>query len=213
MILINSTDLSDASSISSERMEMFLPTLDFEDWSMNESVSLGEITTQSSSTSSPFNSRPATPSSNTHLSAMERWEDLSATYLEAVQRVRQIEDEMFGLRCRALHSCVDTTNEGRFTETQPQHEPKQLIACNRPGQNQKIPDARYGQHNSPDFLQGSHRLNLDLNETVELSVISLDTLDGKKTMISLSVQGRGEYLRQILGFWEFTVTADKHTCM
>lgn len=30
MIVINSTDLSDVSSISTERMEMFLPTLDFE---------------------------------------------------------------------------------------------------------------------------------------------------------------------------------------
>lgn len=144
---------------------------------------------------------------------MERWEDLSATYQEAVQRVRQIEDEMFGLRCRALHSCIDTINEERFARAQPQHEPKQLIACNRPGQNQKIPDACQVQHSSTDFLQGYHHLNLGLNDSVELSVVSLDTLDGKKTMISLSVQGRGAYLRQILGFWEFTVAADKHTRM
>ncbi|KIL84948.1 hypothetical protein FAVG1_11818 [Fusarium avenaceum] len=192
-------------------MDLFLPTLDFEDWSLNDSVSLGEISTQSSTTSSPLHSRPVTPLSGTHFSAMERWEDLSATYQEAVQRVRQIEDEMFGLRCHALQSGINTTNEGRFARPQPQRQANQVIACNQPGQIQQTPNLCHGQHNSPDFLQGNHCLNLGLSESVELSVVSLDTLDGKKTMISLSVEGKGAYLRQILGFWEFTVTADKHT--
>jgi hypothetical protein len=55
-------------------------------------------------------------------------------------------------------------------------------------------------------VQGAQHLKLELNEAVELSVVTLDILSRKKTTISLTAKSTGANLKQLLGFWEFNLS-------
>jgi hypothetical protein len=148
---------------------------------------------------------PATPSTHTEFSAQERWDDLLVTYRQAVSQVRQIEDEMIDLRYRSLQPYIDI-NGGR-SMIQRQSQPRLAIQSLYDINDDMQPTFQMlgGTHVSPNLVQGAHQLKLELNEAVELSVVELDTLGGKKTMISLTTKSCGANLKQLLGFWEFSM--------
>jgi hypothetical protein len=56
---------------------------------------------------------------------------------------------------------------------------------------------------SLDLSPESHHLQVKLNSVVEVSVVTLDTLNGKKTMISLTTRSTMKHVEQLLGFWEY----------
>ncbi|KAF4995736.1 hypothetical protein FGRMN_4943 [Fusarium graminum] len=186
MTLVTYDDRSDASSISTDIIAITIDSLDFEDIGMYESPSLEEIECESSTTSSPLRSRPPTPLSQAHLSAVGRWEDLTTSYLKAVQLVRQIEDEMFDLRYRTFHPYVDTNSETDPVDEQPRQQADQRDTKSLPVWNLQMPGAIRDQDSPTEIFQDRRYLDTEFNDGVEFSVVSLDTLQGKKTMLGLS---------------------------
>jgi hypothetical protein len=52
---------------------------------------------------------------------------------------------------------------------------------------------------SPDSLHPKFKLN----NAIEISVVTLDTLTGKRTMICLTTRSTVDHVEQLLGFWEY----------
>ncbi|ENH73039.1 hypothetical protein FOC1_g10000353 [Fusarium oxysporum f. sp. cubense race 1] len=61
---------------------------------------------------------------------------------------------------------------------------------------------------SSNLTPESHHLKVKLNNAVEVSVVTLDTLTGKKTMISLTTRSTMKHVEQLLGFWEYDLPMD-----
>jgi hypothetical protein len=149
---------------------------------------------------------PASPSIHAQLSAQERWADLLITYHQAVNHVRQVKDEMFELRYSGLQPSIsiDSQRSTIHRQSHQQLRPQSLFDINDDMQ----PTSRMwqGTHISPNLVQGAQHLKLELNEAVELSVVTLDILSRKKTTISLTAKSTGANLKQLLGFWEFNLS-------
>lgn len=151
---------------------------------------------------------PVTPSTHTQPSTQERWQDLITTYRQAVSHVRQIEDEMMDLRFGSEPLYPSLQHETPTTNCQNyrllDHQGFYDNNCLQP-----TSPMWKGTHILPNLLQGTNHVKLELDETVELSVVTLDTLRGKKTMISLTAKSAGADLKQLLGFWEFDLLSNK----
>ncbi|CAG7559431.1 unnamed protein product [Fusarium equiseti] len=204
MALITWRNDSDASSISSDDTIDTSSTFSFQEIHNNEPASPFELEMPTAIDSSFSFTPPATPSTITDLSAQERWEDLVATYRQAVNHVRRIEDEMVDLRYKSFRPDINLDNDDRriYQKSRPQS----LFSIT----DDMAPTFRMweGTHVSPNLVQGANHLKLELNEAVELSVVTLDTLSGKKTMISLTTRSSGADIKQLLGFWEFGLSID-----
>ncbi|RFN52132.1 hypothetical protein FIE12Z_3684 [Fusarium flagelliforme] len=204
MALITWRDNSDASSISSDDTIDTSSTFSFQEIHNNEPASPFELEMPTPIDSSFSFTPPETPSTITDLSAQERWEDLVATYRQAVNHVRRIEDEMVDLRYKSFRPDINLDNDDRriYQKSRPQS----LFSIT----DDMAPTFRMweGTHVSPNLVQGANHLKLELNEAVELSVVTLDTLSGKKTMISLTARSSGADIKQLLGFWEFGLSID-----
>ncbi|KAJ4003689.1 hypothetical protein NW752_011109 [Fusarium irregulare] len=204
MALITWRNDSDASSISSDDSIATSSAFSFQEIHINEPAPPFELEMPTSIDSSFSFTPPATPSTITELSAQEKWEDLVATYRQAVNHVREIEDEMVGLRFKTFRPDINLDNDDRriYQTSRPQS----LFSIT----DEMAPTFRMweGTHVSPNLVQGANHLKLELNEAVELSVVTLDTLAGKKTMISLTAKSSGADIKQLLGFWEFGLSID-----
>jgi hypothetical protein len=200
-------DDGDVSSISSGESVDTLSPSDFEGLDMEDPMSSFETGIMTPTDSSFSFTPPATPSIQSYFSEQERWDDLVVTYRQAVNHVRLIEDEMIGLRYRSLqpHISVDGERSGVHQHAQPRIAMQGQYDINDDMQPSRMWD---GTHVTPNLLPGAHQLKLELNEAVELSIVQLDTLSGKKTMISLTAKSSGANLKQLLGFWEFSMPLD-----
>ncbi|KAI1056999.1 hypothetical protein LB507_002345 [Fusarium sp. FIESC RH6] len=204
MALITWRNNSDASSISSDDSIATSSAFSFQEIHINEPASPFELEMPTSIDSSFSFTPPATPSTITELSAQEKWEDLVATYRQAVNHVREIENEMVDLRFKTFRPDINLDNDDhRIYQTS---RPQSLFSII----DEMAPTFRMweGTHVSPNLVQGANHLKLELNEAVELSVVTLDTLSGKKTMISLTAKSSGANIKQLLGFWEFGLSID-----
>ncbi|KAM0295359.1 hypothetical protein HYE67_006530 [Fusarium culmorum] len=201
-------DDGDVSSISSGDSVHTLSPSDFEVLDMDEPMSSFETGIMTPSESSFSFTPPGTPSTASDFSAQEKWDDLVVTYRQAVNQVRQIEDEMTNLRYRSLrpHISMDVEKFGLHQRSQPRIAMQSLYDINDDMQPSRRWDST---HATLDLVPGAHQLNLELSEAVELSIVQLDTLSGKKTMISLTAKSSGANLKQLLGFWEFSMPLDK----
>ncbi|QPC73194.1 hypothetical protein HYE68_003946 [Fusarium pseudograminearum] len=201
-------DDGDVSSISSGDSIHTLSPSDFEVLDMDEPMSSFETGIMTPSESSFSFTPPGTPSTGSDFSAQERWDDLVVTYRQAVNQVRRIEDEMTNLRYRSLQPRIsmDVERSGIHQLSQPRIAMQSLYDINDDMQ----PSRRWDSTRTTlDLVPGAHQLNLELSEAVELSIVQLDTLSGKKTMISLTAKSSGANLKQLLGFWEFSMPLDK----
>ncbi|UZP45185.1 hypothetical protein NXS19_012997 [Fusarium pseudograminearum] len=198
----------DVSSISSGDSVHTLSPSDFEVLEMDEPMSSFETGIMTPSESSFSFTPPGTPSTESDFSAQERWDELVATYRQAVNQVRQIEDEMTNLRYRSLQPRIsmDVERSSLHHPSQPRIAMQSLYDINDDMQPSRRWDST---HTTLDLVPGAHQLNLELSEAVELSIVQLDTLSGKKTMISLTAKSSGANLKQLLGFWEFSMPLDK----
>ncbi|CAG1972289.1 unnamed protein product [Fusarium graminearum] len=201
-------DDGDVSSISSVDSAHTLSSSDFEILDMDEPMSSFETGIMTPSESSFSFTPPGTPSTETIFSAQEKWDDLVVTYRQAVNQVRQIEDEMANLRYRSLqpHISMDVERFNAHQRSQPQIAMQSLYDINDDMQPSRRCDST---HATLNLVPGAHQLNVELSEAVELSIVQLDTLSGKKTMISLTAKSSGANLKQLLGFWEFCMPLGK----
>ncbi|KAG8666679.1 hypothetical protein FPOAC2_11794 [Fusarium poae] len=197
-------DDGDVSSISSGDSVDTLSPSDFEVLDMDEPMSSFETGIMTPTDSSFSFTPPATPSTQSYFSEQERWDDLVTTYRQAVNHVRELEDEMIDLRYRSLqpHISVDFERPDANRQSQPQ-----IAMQSRYDINDDMQPSRMwnGTHVTPNLLPGAHQLRLELSEAVELSIVQLDTLSGKKTMVSLTTKSHGANIKQLLGFWEFSM--------
>lgn len=179
-------------------------TQDGKEVDVNDILSLNDSETEDSTDASALYSRPRTPL-NHGLSATQReWEGLCTKYHQGIQHLRDIEDQMF--RYQALHPCLCINYQNpmlciqRYQRTE-----------DRNTNIQKTVDslgAGLENNISTDLSPESHHLKVKLNNAVEVSVVTLDTLTGKKTMISLTTRSTMKHVEQLLGFWEYDLPMD-----
>ncbi|RGP69259.1 hypothetical protein FLONG3_7895 [Fusarium longipes] len=196
----------DASSISSDDSIVTISPSDLEGLDMDEPMSSFDTGIMTPTDSSFSFTPPATPSTHSEFPAEEQWEDLLVTYRQAVNQVRRIEDQMIDLRYRSLQPCFDDDDVGRsmiHLRSQPRLPMQSLYDIN--DDMQPTFQMWEGTHVTPNLVQGANEFKLELNEAVQLSIVELDTLNGKKTMISLTTKSGGKNLNQLLGFWEFSM--------
>ncbi|EXM17433.1 hypothetical protein V3481_017494 [Fusarium oxysporum f. sp. vasinfectum] len=177
-------------------------TSDFEEVDVNDILSLNDSETEDSTEASALYSRPRTPL-NHGLSATQReWEGLCNKYHQGIQHLRDIEDQMF--RYQSLHPCLCINYQNPMlciqrTKDQNTNNIQQTIDSLGGGLENNI---------SSNSTPESHHLKVKLNNAVEVSVVTLDTLTGKKTMISLTTSSTMKHVEQLLGFWEYDLPMD-----
>ncbi|EWZ79858.1 hypothetical protein IWW34DRAFT_819635 [Fusarium oxysporum f. sp. albedinis] len=194
---------SEASSIADGGIDTPF-TSDFEEVDVNDLLSLNDSETEDSTEASALYSRPRTPL-NHGLSATQReWEGLCTKYHQGIQHLRDIEDQMF--RYQALHPCLCINYQNPMLCIQRHQRTK-----DRNNNIQQTVDslgASLENNISSDLSPESHHLKVKLNNAVEVSVVTLDTLTGKKTMISLTTRSTMKHVEQLLGFWEYDLPMD-----
>ncbi|KAM0490757.1 hypothetical protein ACHAP8_011224 [Fusarium lateritium] len=197
-------DDGDVSSISSGDSVDTLSPSDFEVLDIDEPMSSFETGIIPPTDSSFSFTPPATPSTQSDFSAQDRWDELVVTYRQAVNHVRQLEDEMIDLRYRSLQPHISVDFEG--SDVHRQSQPLLAMQSQYDINDDMQPSRMWnGTHVTTNLLPGAHQLNLELSEAVELSIVQLDTLSGKKTMVSLTTKSKGANIKQLLGFWEFNM--------
>ncbi|KAL7756964.1 hypothetical protein ACKLNR_013957 [Fusarium oxysporum f. sp. zingiberi] len=180
-------------------------TSDFEEVDVNDILSLNDSETEDSTEASALYSRPRTPL-NHGLSATQReWEGLCTKYHQGIQHLRDIEDQMF--RYQALHPCLCINYQNPMLCIQRHQRTKDRKTNNI---QQTVDSLGDGLENniSSDLSPESHHLKVELSNAVEVSVVTLDTLTGKKTMISLTTRSTMKHVEQLLGFWEYDLPMD-----
>ncbi|EWZ33974.1 uncharacterized protein FOBCDRAFT_287423 [Fusarium oxysporum Fo47] len=194
---------SEASSIADGGIDTPF-TSDFEEVDVNDLLSLNDSETEDSTEASALYSRPRTPL-NDGLSATQReWEGLCTKYHQGIQHLRDIEDQMF--RYQSLHPCLCINYQNPMLCIQRHQRTK-----DRNTNIQQTVDslgASLENNISSDLSPESHHLKVKLNNAVEVSVVTLDTLTGKKTMISLTTRSTMKHVEQLLGFWEYDLPMD-----
>ncbi|RKK09643.1 hypothetical protein BFJ66_g13867 [Fusarium oxysporum f. sp. cepae] len=194
---------SEASSIADGGIDTPF-TSDFEEVDVNDLLSLNDSETEDSTEASALYSRPRTPL-NHGLSATQReWEGLCTKYHQGIQHLRDIEDQMF--RYQSLHPCLCINYQNLMLCIQRHQRTK-----DRNNNIQQTVDslgASLENNISSDLSPESHHLKVKLNNAVEVSVVTLDTLTGKKTMISLTTRSTMKHVEQLLGFWEYDLPMD-----
>ncbi|KAI1036252.1 hypothetical protein LB504_011371 [Fusarium proliferatum] len=175
-------------------------TSDFDEVDMNEILSLNDSETEDSLEASALHSRTST-ALNHGLSATQReWEGLCIKYHQGIQHVQDIEDQMS--RYQALYPCLSIGNQNPMLYTH-RHEPTKDRNTNK--NHQTVGSLRGGLQNniSTNLSPDSHHPILNTNNAIEVSVVTLDTLTGKRTMISLTTRSTMDHVEQLLGFWEY----------
>ncbi|KAH7184474.1 hypothetical protein BKA60DRAFT_588570 [Fusarium oxysporum] len=194
---------SEASSIADGGIDTPF-TSEFEEVGVNDILSLNDSETEDSTEASALYSRPRTPL-NHGLSATQReWEGLCTKYHQGIQHLRDIEDQMF--RYQALHPCLCINYQNPMLCIQRHQRTKDRNTNIQ----QTVDSLGAGLENniSSDLSPEGHHLKVKLNNAVEVSVVTLDTLTGKKTMISLTTRSAMKHVEQLLGFWEYDLPMD-----
>ncbi|KAH7220472.1 uncharacterized protein BKA55DRAFT_528068 [Fusarium redolens] len=196
---------SETSSISCDGGIKTPFTSDFEEVDMNDVLSLIDSETEDSTESSALHSRPITPSHHDLSLAQQEWEDLCITYRQGIQHLRNIEDEMF--RYQVLHPCLCIKYQNPMLHIQRRQRGNNQNTHNIQ-QTVDALDGSFGTTISPNLIPEGHHIKVELDNAVEVSVITLDTLSGKKTMISLTTKSTMTHVNQLLGFWEYELPMD-----
>ncbi|KAI1013822.1 hypothetical protein LB503_010477 [Fusarium chuoi] len=190
---------SDTSSISDGGIDTPL-TLDFGGLEVNDILSFNISETEELLEASALHSLPSTPLNHSLLTTEREWEALCTKYHQGIQHLRDIEDQI--LRYQALHPCLSISHGNPMLYIQRHHPVKDRDTNNI---HQTVDSLSSGLENniSPHLPLDSHHLKFQLNNAVEVSIVTLDTLTGKKTMISLTTRSTIKHVEQLLGFWEY----------
>ncbi|EMT74331.1 hypothetical protein FOC4_g10002438 [Fusarium odoratissimum] len=169
---------------------------------VNDILSLNDSETEDSTEASALYSRPRTPLNHCLSATQREWEGLCTKYHQGIQHLRDIEDQMF--RYQALHPCLCINYQNPMlciqrTKDQNANKIQQTVDFLGGGLEKNI---------SSNLPPESHHLKVKLNDAVEVSVVTLDTLTGKKTMISLTTRSTMKHVEQLLGFWEYDLPMD-----
>ncbi|SCN83796.1 uncharacterized protein FFB20_07049 [Fusarium fujikuroi] len=173
---------------------------DDKELNVNDILSLSISETEESLGTSALHSQPSTPLNHSLLTTQREWEGLCTKYDQGIQNLRDIEDQM--LRYQALHPCLSISHGNPMLYTQCHHMVKDRDTNNI----HRTVDSLGGQDGDAGKCcsQGHHHhLKVQLDNAVEVSIVTLDTLTGKKTMISLTTKSTIKHVQQLLGFWEY----------